>query len=739
MPSIRCIHVTLLVIIVTLTPACWGQQDTIDLTLVPRTHGQAVVDVAVSAIREKCIFADDFLFLRRLAYVKSKDGEDPNTYRNGFYGGIWQVSQADFQATQTANFLKGFPSKLPAAFGIDWSRVHWSDLQKPLYSGLAALFIILSKAGNMMPVSVTAQASLYSQSMGGDYTAYVNGVQELDRFYATCKAENLDIAFILDSSGSLAPSDFNLSKGFANGVVNSFNVAPDTVKVAVITFSSAVKEEFNFNRYTTTSSVGNAIMAISQLTGGTATDLALDYATNQLFTSASGSRPNAAKVAVIITDGVSRNFTLTSQAAAALKAKHVVVFAFGIGLGLYKPELSAMASAPECTHVKVLTQHSELVSVLSEMRRRSCDAATIIPTPSNATFKCGSPQTVKILPGDETTVRIQPSDGQIRVFGSFDITQPNEAKNFFDGVATAIRPLVLYLKATTAPLYLTLGAMSASADQCRGTVDVQTLVGNHLPKRGADTWCVVNRTLIECSCRLFLEKYVYREYAIVHGDVAYLSYPNPCKDDNVGSEDLCKSGSKGFHKYPFSIYHFVYCTGRHTLIEVDCPKGSYYLEEAGDCVLSTYIDRNNPCTACNLDNWYLGKLNHTIPWNRTQYVNCIYPGTCTVKSCGRYYIFDEIVQFCVPSGDGGAPPTTIGPTTTSTTTIPTTTRRTIAFTCESGPSAVNYYPYTFDPAQYIHCEPDGTAYLETCPAGTLWNQPTLSCMDPNKADGDLVG
>ena len=33
----------------------------------------------------------DYLFLRRVAYVMTKDGTGPDTYRIGFDGGIWQV------------------------------------------------------------------------------------------------------------------------------------------------------------------------------------------------------------------------------------------------------------------------------------------------------------------------------------------------------------------------------------------------------------------------------------------------------------------------------------------------------------------------------------------------------------------------------------------------------------------------------------------------------------------------
>ena len=45
----------------------------------------------ISLLSNRCIFSEDRLFLRRLAYVMSRDGADTATYRPGFDGGIWQV------------------------------------------------------------------------------------------------------------------------------------------------------------------------------------------------------------------------------------------------------------------------------------------------------------------------------------------------------------------------------------------------------------------------------------------------------------------------------------------------------------------------------------------------------------------------------------------------------------------------------------------------------------------------
>ncbi len=65
-----------------------------DQTRVSGAHGSEIVEAVVNTIRKSCVFPDDKLFLRRLAYVETHDGNDPKTYRSGYNGGIWQVSGA---------------------------------------------------------------------------------------------------------------------------------------------------------------------------------------------------------------------------------------------------------------------------------------------------------------------------------------------------------------------------------------------------------------------------------------------------------------------------------------------------------------------------------------------------------------------------------------------------------------------------------------------------------------------
>ena len=65
-----------------------------------------------------------------------------------------------------------------------------------------------------------------------------------------CK-DKLDLVFILDSSGSVSSTDFDLMLKFAADVVDVMNVSPDATRVADIVYSSSVRVHFDFDDYTT--------------------------------------------------------------------------------------------------------------------------------------------------------------------------------------------------------------------------------------------------------------------------------------------------------------------------------------------------------------------------------------------------------------------------------------------------------------------------------------------------------
>lgn len=88
----------------------------------------------------------------------------------------------------------------------------------------------------------------------------------------------VDLAFILDDSGSVGEWNFVKVKTFVKNVVDFFNIGVDETHVAAITFSSSIRVVFNLNSYFSKSEIKTAIDNIVYGNGwATRTASALDY------------------------------------------------------------------------------------------------------------------------------------------------------------------------------------------------------------------------------------------------------------------------------------------------------------------------------------------------------------------------------------------------------------------------------------------------------------------------------
>ena len=157
----------------------------VDKTLQEGASGSSVVQVVVNRIT--AVFGNDNQFLRRVAYVESKDGTDSGTYRSNYHGGIWQVDEIGFQSTQDVNSHPALSikyNKIKEAFGIDWRNVQWRDLRKPLYSGIAARLYISNILLNI-PCGIAEQATYwktyYNRNGAGTEQKFVSDVQSLSQ------------------------------------------------------------------------------------------------------------------------------------------------------------------------------------------------------------------------------------------------------------------------------------------------------------------------------------------------------------------------------------------------------------------------------------------------------------------------------------------------------------------------------------------------------------------------------
>ena len=126
--------------------------------------GTDVVLLSIAYIHQVAIFQDDNNLLRRIAFVETKDGSYVDVFNNS--GGIWAVDEDTFLSMQINNnsnsslFQKY--EKIGQLLGIDWKAVQWSELNKPLYSALAARLVLFIAPENIpSSEAVPAQAQFW--------------------------------------------------------------------------------------------------------------------------------------------------------------------------------------------------------------------------------------------------------------------------------------------------------------------------------------------------------------------------------------------------------------------------------------------------------------------------------------------------------------------------------------------------------------------------------------------------
>lgn len=165
-----------------------------------------------------------------------------------------------------------------------------------------------------------------------------------------------DVVYVMDRSGSVKEADFDESVDFVYNVTDYLAIGTSEMQVSIVIFSSSHTEEFDLNDFTTKADLLNAIKNLrgTRTTGKTYTYDAIDYVKDNSFTSAKGGRSGANRTVVILTDGLSNNFTRTVTAADELRAGlGAEVFAIGIGSTVSKSndELKGIASDPDSYYV----------------------------------------------------------------------------------------------------------------------------------------------------------------------------------------------------------------------------------------------------------------------------------------------------------------------------------------------------------------------------------------------------
>ncbi|XP_017284060.1 collagen, type XXVIII, alpha 1b isoform X2 [Kryptolebias marmoratus] len=189
-----------------------------------------------------------------------------------------------------------------------------------------------------------------------------------------CSQTPLELVFVIDSSESVGPENFNVIKDFVNAAVDRASVSGDATRVAVVLYSHINAVVVSLEQEATQDEIRSAVRSMSYLGEGTYTGSALQQA-NRVFGAA---RAGVRKVAVVITDGQADRRDSVSLESAVTEAKENEIEMFVIGVvnesdplsEEFKKELSFMASDPDRDHMFLIADFQILQAL--EKRLLTC-------------------------------------------------------------------------------------------------------------------------------------------------------------------------------------------------------------------------------------------------------------------------------------------------------------------------------------------------------------------------------
>ncbi|XP_012583522.1 PREDICTED: matrilin-4 [Condylura cristata] len=195
---------------------------------------------------------------------------------------------------------------------------------------------------------------------------------QLQRAGPGCRSGPLDLVFVIDSSRSVRPFEFETMRQFLMGLLRGLDVGPNATRVGVIQYSSQVQSVFPLGAFSRREDMERAIRALVPLAQGTMTGLAIQYAMNVAFSVAEGARPPEARVpriAVIVTDG--RPQDRVAEVAAKARARGIEIYAVGVQRADVG-SLRAMASHPLDEHVFLVESFDLIQQFGLQFQSRLC-------------------------------------------------------------------------------------------------------------------------------------------------------------------------------------------------------------------------------------------------------------------------------------------------------------------------------------------------------------------------------
>ncbi|KAK2903583.1 hypothetical protein Q8A67_008296 [Cirrhinus molitorella] len=192
-----------------------------------------------------------------------------------------------------------------------------------------------------------------------------------------CRTQPLELVFVIDSSESVGPDNFEVIKDFVNTLIDRVSVSPEVTRVGVVLYSHINLVVTSIQERLSRDEVKAAVRRMPYIGEGTYTGSGIRKA-NEIFRFA---RPGVEKVAVVITDGQTnhRDPVKLEEAVREAHSANITMLVIGVMNQSdpvyedFKEEIKSIASSPKEQHmfstedIRLLSEvTSKLVTVICE-------------------------------------------------------------------------------------------------------------------------------------------------------------------------------------------------------------------------------------------------------------------------------------------------------------------------------------------------------------------------------------
>ncbi|CAD7683795.1 unnamed protein product [Nyctereutes procyonoides] len=288
-----------------------------------------------------------------------------------------------------SRFVVGAPQEIKAAnqtgglYQCDYStgKCEPIQLQVPLEAVNISLGLSLAFATN--PFRLLACGPTVHQTCKEN--TYVNGLcflfgsnlwqppQSFPEKLRECPRQDSDIAFLIDGSGSINPTDFQRMKEFVSTVMDQFKNSKTLF--SLMQFSEDFQIHFTFNEFKKNPKPSFLVKPINQLLGRTHTATGIQKVVRELFHSSSGARENALKILVVITDGEKYGDPLDyKDVIPEADREGIIRYVIGVGDAFNnlknREELNIIASKPPRDHVFRVNNFEALKTIQNQLQEK---------------------------------------------------------------------------------------------------------------------------------------------------------------------------------------------------------------------------------------------------------------------------------------------------------------------------------------------------------------------------------